>query len=715
MRKYISTICHTAQHDLLPVIRSLTWVDWSMIFFFASRFTTFLFSTIFGTKGIFIAMGIQILLFGLGLVELRKKQALRGLIQFIVLFLGVTLLILISMSINPEAKQWMLDFSYGIITQLFDVRKGIFAAFVILTVRKPERILLNLQMSAWLSFIYLFIQMVLFIATGSWDHYYVLDDARSMALNYNLSFGYEMIFVSLVFLSSVRGRYRLVYLMFGLISAVSAFLLGSRGIMIPFLFFCLLMLFLRTQRKWQIRIGAALAVIFLVSISAVFFMRNMSTEGSSTITGIRNIDMFLNGEFASSNGRSAIWKISLDAIKEKFPLGYGVFGDRPFVGQRFRWGYSHNVFLELLASFGIIGAALFFWLVYRIVRCLMQEQFRSWQTILILLAALNGKLLISDSFWYYEFFWALVSVLLIIRSDLKVEQASPSVSARKMLRAPAVVTALIFVNVLLLALFLGNEIRSQRYKPVSFKRPTVVIGIKDSGRKTNKIILDELNRRNIKASFFTEPGVSAKKPLKELMESGLADINIQLNGQEHTMTASPSLEEYLSDGKQRLADAGATAPVSAVSLLSEIHPANLQLMREQTSALLIQAKRKDDYYYRTVAEDDIYKLDTLDSNLDKDNYRARIPFIRQQIALAHDRDGLIILYFNGFSDSTTSDFSLDRFGYFTVVLDYLEKNEFDFITISDLTQAATMNSKEKTLRNYILNLEIFRKLGIRNG
>ena len=80
--------------------------------------------------------------------------------------------------------------------------------------------------------------------------------------------------------------------------------------------------------------------------------------GENYYSSSRTIDSLAEGEFWHDNGRFDIWRLSLLAIKENPVFGQGFFGDRLYVGEELLWGYSHNVFLEVLSHFGIFGVLL---------------------------------------------------------------------------------------------------------------------------------------------------------------------------------------------------------------------------------------------------------------------------------------------------------------------------------------------------------------------
>lgn len=217
----------------LQLLKELQWADWAMIYFFGQRMFTSLFSAVIGTKGILLSMGVLALLYAMTLLEAWRLRSLKGIRTFILLVLLVMVLILGTMTFNQQAMEWMMDFNYGIFTKTFDVRKGLFGAFVILMVRRPDNLLRNLRIAAGISFVYLLFQLGLFVVTGSWANYYIMEDQQSSTLMYNLSFGYEMMFAALVFLGSALESGKRSEWAAGIAGVMIAFLFGSRGVILP--------------------------------------------------------------------------------------------------------------------------------------------------------------------------------------------------------------------------------------------------------------------------------------------------------------------------------------------------------------------------------------------------------------------------------------------------------------------------------------------------
>ena len=120
--------------------------------------------------------------------------------------------------------------------------------------------------------------------------------------------------------------------------------------------------------------------------------------------------MILEGSITDENGREIIWQTVIAAIKKGNILGYGVYGDRPFVFPVHYVGYSHNLFLELIVSFGAVGVLIILWIIGDAVYMFFFCRDRDWRELYMIFFAISCQLMLSLSFWYVWEFWAAVAI-----------------------------------------------------------------------------------------------------------------------------------------------------------------------------------------------------------------------------------------------------------------------------------------------------------------
>jgi len=110
--------------------------------------------------------------------------------------------------------------------------------------------------------------------------------------------------------------------------------------------------------------------------------------------------------------RSLIWENALEDLIATYGLGYGVGS----------FYFSHNLCLDVLFNFGIIGLAIWFWLLYRLIRSLWQAVSRqavSSPEYPLLLAAAAGLVSILifgliNGFYFEEKNWLLFGLCMAL-------------------------------------------------------------------------------------------------------------------------------------------------------------------------------------------------------------------------------------------------------------------------------------------------------------
>lgn len=160
---------------------------------------------------------------------------------------------------------------------------------------------------------------------------------------YLMSFGYAMLMPAVVFF-----RKRNVYgYILGILSILIILMVGSRGPAFTALSF-LGFLFLIYLKEKKLR-KQLLWIIFGIIVAIVLIPYFSETS--------RTVALYQRGELIVS-GRENIYTIIWRAIEKSPIIGYGIFGDRPFIG-----GYSHNIVLEIFSHFGmVVGTLIVLWI-----------------------------------------------------------------------------------------------------------------------------------------------------------------------------------------------------------------------------------------------------------------------------------------------------------------------------------------------------------------
>lgn len=395
---------------------------------------------------------------------------------FFAIFICSLVVLGLSFISNTDIQKWMLHSNWGVYKRILSFDSGIYILLVFLLIREPKRIFRNFEPVVIIGILYSLLQLRNAIAQGGWEILHA-SGLTTRVMQYNMGFGYRMTLYCLISIAIFVLFKKRTFLVVGILAMFLSVMYGSRGVLLNYLLFALLFssVILKGNRKWtfiivvmgvsclgllfimhrvQIDIlifGLLLGVLFLlflvsflitprsrnlyqgivgigflllITIIIATFQPHLSS-GYLPSTGSRNLDNILNSTITDDNGRSQIWEKAWEIIKDRFPLGNGAYGDRPIIGLNFAWGYSHNIILEMIVSFGLVGVVIIAYLFYLVIKTLLQRNSAEFQMIFIVYLSMASKLLVSDSFWYSPEFWGVIALLVINfdhKRDIRKEQ-----------------------------------------------------------------------------------------------------------------------------------------------------------------------------------------------------------------------------------------------------------------------------------------------------
>lgn len=128
------------------------------------------------------------------------------------------------------------------------------------------------------------------------------------------------------------------------------------------------------------------------------------------ISQMRLLEYANNGMLLDSSSRDDFASLIWDAVKENPIFGCGFGGDRQILGGR----YVHNLFLELLVSFGVvIGGLIFAWLLIKCISALRCKDPARKKVVLAFFCFAFLKLMFSSSMLYSKELYILIGILLV--------------------------------------------------------------------------------------------------------------------------------------------------------------------------------------------------------------------------------------------------------------------------------------------------------------
>ena len=397
-----------------------------LVVFFCSTPINSALAAVVGTSVANIIVNL-LLLFGLTIAIFRSR--FKAVLPTALIYSLIAMLIMVTLILHPEYEPWYSHDYYGITRQFINLRGGIWALPIIASYQDDERLLEDLRLATLAVFIAYFGKFLVAMHRGYW----IVTDLSGFERHavYDMEFGYRMLFPvafwgSQGFLNEKHSDLFLYF--FGMIVILMG---GSRGSIIWALVIPLLILPFKYRRltpgqqKFAVAAGIPLIpILILLPIYAESLGSSLGKLMSMLGISSRTVDSLINGTLTESKGRSLIYSMAIDLIKTGGPFGRGFYGDRIYIGARFRWGYSHNVFLELLVSFGTIGGTLAIVALFAMVIWLYKAATTTTrQVIFITLLVASFKLLLSSSFWYEPTFWSLIGLSILWSSKPSREGA----------------------------------------------------------------------------------------------------------------------------------------------------------------------------------------------------------------------------------------------------------------------------------------------------
>lgn len=401
----------------------------ALMLFFSGNTVVYLISDFFrmvrvpalGTYGILLVKAIILMGIIIGLLRLERTLLLKSMFLLCI----IILMFLTSYLFNPEIGVWLRSSLYGM-GRVFGLHGHIFGggvvAFLIIIIQKdPDKIFRGLKVSNVILIIYLLSTLHNRIVNG----YFVLNDEgviRNSA--YNMGVGYYCTFVSITSYMIWFTERKKINLIISIFFTVFSISFGSRGVIISYALFAIIMIW-STLREYSV--SKKILMIVTVLIAAVAIVINYSKIiigiqyilSSIGISNSRTLSKLVSNEFMDGNGRDILWPWGISLIEKKFPFGYGAFGERPIIGTGFKYGYVHNIILEIVIEFGLLGILLLGYFIYKSFKLVNNNVHAKWKALFILFLANTGMLMVSNSFWYFPYFWAAIATGVLYERAIK--------------------------------------------------------------------------------------------------------------------------------------------------------------------------------------------------------------------------------------------------------------------------------------------------------
>lgn len=398
-----------------------------VLFFCNPLLTRWVQSVLYGTKYVTLRHTIPIVityacvLLAFSIDRSRIPEDFFGLLLLICLFFIITY------AIHPEYKFWYTRSYYGVYDYVLRPNNGLYAFFFIRLINNPKKILKLLNISSWIMYPYYMYLLAIALKRGYW----VNTGARGQVIHmsYDLSFGYDVVFFTLVFLLCFVKYRKVVDLTMVAIGIIMIILGGSRGPLVCILAFILLTVLIRILHSDNSLLYGTLFSLIVATSYALrdLFLAFLKTILELTNSSSRTIQMILEGDIADDNGRKEIWNAAIEMIKRK-PWGYGAMGTRHVIYYIHDVGHCHELFLELLVDFGVlVGGIIITYIIFRVLTIIFGNIDGDWRGIYLVFLCRALQLLISGTYWHVFSFWACMGIDVCIYYAYWTEKSSKAV------------------------------------------------------------------------------------------------------------------------------------------------------------------------------------------------------------------------------------------------------------------------------------------------
>lgn len=381
---------------------------------------------------LFLVASVPMIIFFINMHRLDSKKY----IPFFVMYFFIIIAILLSILLNPDLWYYFDRKNYGF-DRILQPNCALYAFLFFSLQDDPEKLLKHLSIYAFFDFVFLiFVELMPALSRGYWID--IDPKGREIHLAYSLSFGYMIMFPTVVFIYLFIKKKKLYFLALAIGGLWCVLTQGNRGaLIIPIVFIGLMLISYMIGKDSVSKKTLKIASIFISMGIVWMYSQTLLDQALKLVKkyGIssRNIEMLISGNMSNDNGREVIWNTVINAINNGGPFGYGVLGDRPFVSPIHYVGYSHNLFLEMTVSLGIIGMAICVYIVLDAVRMIFLCKVTAWRELYIIFFSVSFQLMLSMSFWYVWEFWAAAAIAFKYRSLKKkgaVEQPEQTTAAR---------------------------------------------------------------------------------------------------------------------------------------------------------------------------------------------------------------------------------------------------------------------------------------------
>lgn len=231
-----------------------------------------------------------------------------------------------------------------------------------------------------------------------------------------MSFGYEGMLPAFCASLILTIIYNSKYLIpINIVFLLELFLLGSKGAGITALiiFIMLILVSSRTRTMTVLSIGGLFCIstfVVVFSQSILKLLYSLARYFSVSSYSLNTISMMINGKMESIiTLRTDIWEVAIKYIHNNVLTGIGIGTFTVNYGT-----YPHNIFLDILLSFGLLIFIFFVvFILYSVYKLIKANDFYFRVIAMVLLIMWILPMSISLCFWQYMPFWMYINIMIL--------------------------------------------------------------------------------------------------------------------------------------------------------------------------------------------------------------------------------------------------------------------------------------------------------------
>lgn len=373
----------------------------AIAFLYITRYSFLSFATSFSLSTALVGGGMMImffLFFAYFTLTARKNIPWDG----VLLVLSAILFFVVTIRVHPEYQYRYDDAFHGgrfSASHVFTFGAGIYTYYIIRLFKNSGDKLYSLF--SVIAYVILFFDI--------WAAFFRRSE------EYSMGFGYQMEIAAIVFLANYleekKGKTKLLL---SIICMGMGVLYGSRACVIGYVVFAILYLLWKRRFELKLFFLCFMGLIGAIAINIPKFMRFVYDMFSRLGFQSRTLYLLSKGDIMATDTsrQDIIWPAVIKQLKSRpWYSGMGAYGDRTLYSTYY--GYSHNIVLEMLATFGILLGGLFLiWMIVQFCKTIIYNRDKNGLMTLIFGCFALGKLFFSNTFWQEPFFWMFLASLI---------------------------------------------------------------------------------------------------------------------------------------------------------------------------------------------------------------------------------------------------------------------------------------------------------------